>query len=157
MQHRRQSYSVMFPSAILKLCSVISHCSQWTVYYSEHENTLKEHHSRLFPWYRVHIISICEYFVLRQPVVVRGLLAVEASRSHSIRHTTMFRTPLDEWSVRRWDLYLTTQHSQETDFHAASRIRTCNPSKRSASDPCLRPRGHRNRQYVYVCVCVCAY
>jgi len=34
-----------------------------------------------------------------------------------------------------------TQHSQQTDIHALSRIRTHNPSKRAAADPRLRPRG----------------
>jgi hypothetical protein len=29
-------------------------------------------------------------------------------------HTTLGRTPLYEWSARRRDLYLTTQHSQQT-------------------------------------------
>ena len=36
---------------------------------------------------------------------------------HTQRHTTVGRTPLDEWSARRRDLYLTThniQHSQKT-------------------------------------------
>jgi len=34
-----------------------------------------------------------------------------------------------------------TQHSQETDIHAPSWIRTHNASKQAASDPRLRPRG----------------
>ena len=33
-----------------------------------------------------------------------------------------------------------TQHSQQTDIHAPSRIRTHNPSNRAAADPRLRPR-----------------
>jgi hypothetical protein len=32
------------------------------------------------------------------------------------RHTTLSRNTLDEWSARRRDIYLTTQHSQETDI-----------------------------------------
>jgi len=36
-----------------------------------------------------------------------------------------------------------TQHSQETNIHAVSRIRTHNSSKRAAADPRLRPRGYR--------------
>ena len=52
------------------------------------------------------------------------------------------RTPLDEWSARRRDLYLTnTQHSQQTNIHAPGGIRTRNPSKRSAGDPRLRSLG----------------
>ena len=33
---------------------------------------------------------------------------------HTQRRTTVGRTPLDEWSARRRDLYLTTRHSQRT-------------------------------------------
>ena len=32
----------------------------------------------------------------QQPLVVQGLLKIEASGSHSIRHATLGRTPLDE-------------------------------------------------------------
>jgi hypothetical protein len=63
-----------------------------------------------------------------------------------IRHTTLGRTPLDEGSARRRDLYLTTQqHSQETDIHASGGIRTHDPSKRAAVDPRLRRHGHWDR------------
>ena len=38
---------------------------------------------------------------------------------HTQRHTTVGRTPLDEWSARRRDLYLTTQntHNRQTSMH----------------------------------------
>ena len=39
-----------------------------------------------------------------------------------------------------------TQHSQQTDVHAPGGIRIRIPSKRTAADPRLRPRGHRNRR-----------
>jgi hypothetical protein len=70
-------------------------------------------------------------------VVSLRLLIVEVSRSHS--HTTLGRTPLDEGSTDRRDLYLTnTQHSQDTDIHAHSGIRTRNHIKPSATPviPC---------------------
>ena len=37
---------------------------------------------------------------------------------HTQRHTTVGRTPLDEWSVRRRDLYLTTHntHNRQTSM-----------------------------------------
>jgi hypothetical protein len=60
----------------------------------------------------------------------------------TLRHTVIGRTPLDEWSARRRDHYLPTQHSHKTDIHITGRIRTRNPSKREAAEPCLRPRGH---------------
>jgi len=72
----------------------------------------------------------------------RGLLLriITLSDTH-----TLGRAPLDERSVRRRDLYLTKQCSQQTDIHAHGGIRTRNPSKRATTDPHLRPRGHRNR------------
>jgi len=52
------------------------------------------------------------------------------------RHSTFRKTPLDEWSARHTNVYLdNTQHSQETDVHAAGGIRTRNPSKRAATGP----------------------
>jgi hypothetical protein len=60
---------------------------------------------------------------------------------------TLGRTPLDEGSACGRDLYLTTQHSQETDIHVSDRIRTRNPSRRAAAHPRLRPRGHRDQLF----------
>ena len=38
---------------------------------------------------------------------------------HTQRLITFGRTPLDEWSARRWDLYLTTHntHNRQTSMH----------------------------------------
>ena len=59
-------------------------------------------------------------------------------------HTTVGTTPLDEWSARRRDLYLTTHNIH--NIHASGGIRTRSPSKREAADPRLRPRGQWHRQ-----------
>ena len=56
---------------------------------------------------------------------------------------TLGRTPLDEWSARSRDLYLTTH--QETDIHVPRGIRTRKPNKRAASDPGLRCLLHWER------------
>jgi hypothetical protein len=41
----------------------------------------------------------------------------------TLRHTTLGRTPLDELSARRRDLYLTTHNTQkETNIHATGGI-----------------------------------
>jgi hypothetical protein len=61
-----------------------------------------------------------------------------------LRHTTLGRTPLDELSARRRDLYLTT-HNTHKKHSCSGGIRTRNPSKRAAAGPCLRPRGHWDR------------
>jgi len=50
-------------------------------------------------------------FLVWQPPVGQGLLIHEVSSSHTQRRTTVSRTPLDEWSDRRRDLYLTTHNT----------------------------------------------
>jgi hypothetical protein len=67
------------------------------------------------------------------------------SLDHTQAHTTVGRTALDEGSARRRDLYLTTQTLYKTNIHAPGVIRTDDPSKRSAADLRLRPRGHWDR------------
>ena len=57
-------------------------------------------------------------FTLAQQLPVgRGLLIHEVSRSHT-RHTAIGRTPLDDWSARRRDLYLSTHntHNRQTSM-----------------------------------------
>jgi hypothetical protein len=71
------------------------------------------------------------------------------SFDHTQAHTTVGRTPLDEGSARRRDLYLTTQTLYETNIHAPGGIRTHDPSKRSAADLRLSPRGHWDRRCCY--------
>ena len=78
-------------------------------------------------------------------LVGQSLLFVEVSRYRSVKYTSLNKTPLDEWSARRRDLYLKVHHLQDTDFHAPGGIRARNPSKRVTIDPRRRPRGHRER------------
>jgi len=58
---------------------------------------------------------------------------------HAKWHTTVGRSPLDEWSVCRWDLW---QHTTlTTDIHAPGGILTHNLSRQAAADLRLRKRG----------------
>ena len=57
----------------------------------------------------------------------------------TLRHTALGRTPLDEWSARRRDLYLTTHNNPKG-------IRTGNPSQRAAANTRVRRRSHRGRR-----------
>jgi hypothetical protein len=66
-------------------------------------------------------------------------------RDHTQRRTTVGRTPLDEWSARRRDLYLTT-HTTRKNVHAPGGIRTHDRSRRSAVDLRLRSCDHWDRQ-----------
>jgi len=71
---------------------------------------------------------------------------------HTHWRTTFGMTPLEEWSVRRGDHYLTTHntHNRQTSIPAGG-IRTHNLSRRAAVDLRLRPRGHWDRLPYYVC------
>ena len=64
----------------------------------------------------------------------------------TLRHTTVGRTPLDEWSFRRRDFYLTAHnsHNKQTSM-LPSGIRPHNPSKRAATE-LRRPRDHWDHQ-----------
>jgi len=53
-----------------------------------------------------------------QPLVGQGRLNIEASRSHSVRHTTLGRIPLDYWTDCHRHLYLTKHntHKRQTSM-----------------------------------------
>jgi hypothetical protein len=55
----------------------------------------------------------------------------ETSRSHSFRHTAVGRTPLDEWSAPRRNLYLTTHNTYEGQTSMPRRY--SNPHSQQAS------------------------
>ena len=78
-----------------------------------------------------------------EPPRVRGFLITQ-------RLATVSRTTLDEWSVRRRDLYLTTQYLQQTNIHALGGIRTHGRRRRTAVDLSLRPSDHWDRQNMFV-------
>ena len=81
----------------------------------------------------------------------------------TLKHTTLVRTSLDEWSARPRELYLKTHSTHKSHTHAAGGIRTRNPNIRAAAGSRLRPRSHRywrpdctvycNCVYCYVSVC----
>jgi hypothetical protein len=72
-------------------------------------------------------------------------------RDHTQRRATVGRTPLDEWSACRRDLYLTT-HNTHNRHPCPGGIRTHDLSRRAAVDLRLSSRGHWDRRYesVYV-------
>ena len=63
----------------------------------------------------------------------------------TVSNVTFVRTSLEEWSIRRRDLYLIT-HDIKTDINAPDGIRSRNPSKLAAAHPRLRKRGYRGRR-----------
>jgi hypothetical protein len=61
------------------------------------------------------------------------------------RRITVRKTPLDKWSTRRRDVYLTTHntHKRQTSMR---RRWTHNLGRQAVADPHLKPRGHWDRQ-----------
>jgi hypothetical protein len=79
---------------------------------------LTSHH---YPVPRLRMIGAVPFFfsMARQPYMGLGLLVSSWFQGHThFRHTTVGRTPLDEWSARRRDLYLTTHntHKKQTSM-----------------------------------------
>jgi len=67
---------------------------------------------------------------------------------HQVTHTentTHGKTPLDEWSARRRDLYLKTHTTHNRHPCLPRGNRNHNPSKQAATVPRLRSRLQRNR------------
>jgi hypothetical protein len=92
-----------------------------------------------------HFVTTCAFF-FRQPSQWARASSFTRFLDHTQRRTTVGRIPLEEWSARRWDLYLhNTQHSQQTDIHAPDGIRTHSLSRGGVADG---PRGHWDRQLV---------
>jgi hypothetical protein len=54
----------------------------------------------------IELINVAIFFHSSTALVGLGLLIVLVSRAHSFRHTTECRTPLDEGSAHRRDLYV---------------------------------------------------
>ena len=66
---------------------------------------------------------------------------------HTQRRTTVGRTPLDEWSARRRDLYLTTHntHNRQTSMPSVGFEPTISAGG-AAADLRLRPHGYWDRR-----------
>jgi len=66
---------------------------------------------------------------------------------HTQRRTTVGRTPLDEWSVRRRDLYLTTQntHNRQTSMPPVGFEPTIPAGERQQTYALDREAGHWDR------------
>jgi hypothetical protein len=84
------------------------------------------HHKSHIDWFRIELGPYWRFGTTYQwhlrgsssprRMIIRGLL--DTWRWSHFRHTTVGRTPLDEWSARRRDLYLTTHntHNRQTSM-----------------------------------------
>jgi len=79
-------------------------------------------------------------------------LIFDISVSHTVRHTqthkyTASRTPMNEWSAGRRDLYLpNSQQTHQMKFHALSEIRT---NDWAAANLLLRPHEYRKQRKLH--------
>ena len=83
----------------------------------------------VFLWYRFNFRPIFLYFSFRDTTSHSGPgPSYCPGFTITLRHTTLGRTPLDEWSVRHRDLYLTTRNTHNTDIQAPGEIRSQIPA-----------------------------
>ena len=63
-------------------------------------------------------LSLVFFYGTCSPIAGCDLPIIQVFRDHTQRRTTVGRTPLDEWSARRRDLYLTTHniHNRQTSM-----------------------------------------
>jgi hypothetical protein len=108
---------------------VLSYCH--FIYLSEHRrpsNVSRE----MFGWLKCrYMINVCLLEAVlavslhhSSELVDQSLLLLKVSRSRSVKHICLVRTPLDQWSALRKGTYIRPHHLQETDFHAPGGIRT---------------------------------
>ena len=93
----------------------------------------------------------CQPIILRFPIaqqlpVSQGFI-IETSRSNSIKHNTVGRIPLDEWSASRRDLYLTTRsHDKIQASMPPGGFEPATPARERSYTYAFRQRGHRDRR-----------
>ena len=95
-------------------------------------------------------IQVLTFFspVALRPNAGHGLLILDVSRSHT---TTHHSPPLDEWSARRRDLYLTTHdtHNRQTSMPPVGFEPTISAGERPQTAH-LRPRCHWDRRFFFL-------
>jgi hypothetical protein len=125
----------------------------YQVGYSQEQNTdarSTKHKIRIVPFTPVITPVVCLHKLFSmepQPISGLGHLITEIPRSHTTGHTHIpGRTPLNVWATKRRGSYLhNISQTQEMKSHPLCGIRTCDPSKRTDIQLCLRPQSHRDR------------
>jgi len=84
-------------------------------------------------------INYVSFTIAQQPIVGQRLLFIDDSRSHWVLHTTFVGIL---WTSGQHDAENSnTQHSQQTDTHVVSGIRTQTPSKTEVTHARSKPLG----------------
>jgi hypothetical protein len=88
------------------------------------------------------------FFQLRNSPQWASVSSLSRLHDHTQTHNTVGRTPLDEWSAVRRDVYQTTHniHMRHASVPLAG-FEPAIPSKWTPGDASLRPRGHWDRLF----------
>jgi len=104
-------------------------------------------------------ICLCMYVYIYIPVALRPDSESWPSLwdfTITPRHATSGRIPLNEWTVRRRDLYLTTHNTSKHPCTGGIWIHTS--SNRGAADQQLKPRGHWDKiLHIYIYIYIYIY
>ena len=113
----------------------MSDCTIWHVYslfFFIHSN--RDSISPSCPSKEIHFISVLFFYFLWLCRPTRATAFLFSNfLGHTRRRPTVGSIPLDEWSARRRDLYLTTHRTQQKDIRFPGGVRTHNLSRRAAA------------------------
>ena len=116
----------------------VNFVSSFRIRYAYRLNVIHTLNMRIFSFILNLFVS-----VVQQPTSGLNILVVEVSRSHTT--VTNTQSPVNERSARRKGRYLhNTQQTHDTNIYTLSGIQNRDPRNRAASDPRLRPQGHRD-------------
>ena len=145
--------NLVLEDCFAKFCLTLCHVKFFNLlfYVNEDENIMLVSDDGMSHLNTLNFVDICRRLLIQRNKIIffflHGATAHSGPRpphyrgfTITLRHTTLGRTPLDQWSARRRDN--NTQYSQETDIHAPGGVRTRSPSKRKTADPRLGPHGH---------------
>ena len=108
-------------------------------------------HCLIFVCFCYFLITLNSPSVALRPNAGHGLLILEVSTSHTMRHHSRQDSSESVISASQRPLLDNTQNSQQTDIHAPSGIRTHDLSRRAAVDLRLKERSHWDRQLLDLC------
>jgi len=106
-------------------------------------------------WYGcAHYLVVCCYILyVHCPCAVYIIVQTHLCIANTLRHTTFGRT-LEEWSVHRRDLYLTTHNTHKKQKSMTQRDSI--PQSQEASGCGPKPKTARPLGSAYICINICS-
>jgi hypothetical protein len=87
-----------------------------SMYFDLLNSTLNNYHEYNKLFYVQRVLYFFNFLLVALRSVFRSSPSLSRSFEKSLRHIKLGRTSLDEWSARRWDLYLTTHNTQTNRY-----------------------------------------